>query len=260
MAGFYSLKDSEKRVIVGSTPPMKDIFMTLDKLVKLKNPPRILITGETGVGKELVARALHYNNCRKSKNFVALNCGTLPENLIETELFGYCRGAFTGAYKKSPGLLEAADSGTLFFDEITEMPLIMQAKILRFLNDGEYTPVGEAKPRYSSARVICATNQDLVKAVESGSFRKDLYYRVNVMEIAIPALRERAEDIPQLVGYFISKYTVPGELPKTFSGEAMAKLQQYNWPGNVRELEHCVYQAIVLCPDKIIQPGYISLG
>src|SRR3989338_5107933 len=213
----------------------------------------VLITGESGTGKELIARAIHYNSPRKDAPFVVINCGALPENLQESELFGHVRGSFTGAIKDKVGLFQHAQKGTILLDEIGETLPSTQVKLLRFLQDGEIRPVGGNKPIYVDTRIIAATNENLEKAVESGRFRKDLFYRINVIRVHLPSLRERREDIPLLIDYFLKKFSDKLEKAnKTFSKEAMHVLANYDWPGNIRELQNVVERVVALSKNEII--------
>ncbi|RKZ21265.1 hypothetical protein DRQ18_04780, partial [bacterium] len=210
-----------------------------------------------GVGKELVARAIHLLSGRQG-NFVPVNCGAIPENLLESELFGYRKGAFTGATRDKEGLVGAADKGTLFLDEITDLPPHLQVKLLRFLQDMEFIPLGDTKPKKVNVRVIAATNKDVETEVREGRLREDLYYRLNVIRIHIPPLRERKEDIPLLVEYFLERLSSKLGLPrKKVSERAMEHLLQYPWPGNVRELENVLERAIILCDGNVIRPLHL---
>lgn len=207
----------------------------------------VLITGESGTGKEVAARLVHSMSADSSKKFVAVNCAAIPENLIESELFGHKKGAFTGAVSDKEGLFKVANGGTIFLDEIAELPKSMQAKLLRVIQEREITPVGDVKPVRIDLRLIAATNQDLGEAVRKGSFRQDLYYRINVVQIKMPALRESPEDVPILAQYFIDKYVREfGKKPKRLGNAAARSLMQYGWPGNVRELENVIERAIIL--------------
>nr|BCX00051.1 MAG: acetoacetate metabolism regulatory protein AtoC [Bacteroidota bacterium] len=222
------------------------------KRVALTNAT-LLIEGESGTGKELLAKAIHQHSRRASGPYVAINCGALPESLLESELFGYRKGAFTGAVSDKPGLIEEADGGTLFLDEIGEMPLSVQVKLLRVLQEGEIRRVGDVQLRRVNVRVIAATNRDLGKLVEQGRFREDLYYRLNVIPIRIPPLRERKEDIPPLVKYFLAKFSEELRHPiKQITAEAMEALLRYDWPGNVRELENTIERCVILSQDDTI--------
>jgi transcriptional regulator with GAF, ATPase, and Fis domain len=216
----------------------------------------VLVQGESGTGKEIVARAIHYQSDRASKPFVVINCAAIPSNLLESELFGHEKGAFTGAIKTKKGRLELADQGTLFLDEIGEMPKELQVKILRVLEEQKFQKVGGTQDVEVDNRIIAATNKDLKQAVEGGAFRDDLFYRLNVITISIPPLRERKEDIPLLIEYFFKKHR---EVFKSravgVSEEAMKILTDYSWPGNVRELENTLVRAMILCGSDLIQPG-----
>ena len=239
--------------IVSKNVKMQKIFDVIRKVAPYKST--ILITGESGTGKELVARALHYNNRDRSNNlFVPVNCGAIPENLLESELFGHAKGAFTDAIRTKRGLFEEADGGTLFLDEIGELPAQLQVKLLRVLQDGEIRRIGESKPIQIDVRIIAATVKDLAKEVNEGRFRDDLYYRLNVLPIHIPPLRERREDIPLLIAHFIKKYSQ--SMNKNVIGadrEALESLMNYNWYGNVRELENTIERAIVLADGNNIE-------
>jgi DNA-binding NtrC family response regulator len=214
----------------------------------------ILISGETGTGKELCARAIHYYSSRVQKSFVPVNCGALPTELVENELFGHKRGAYTGAATAELGLIQEADGGTLFLDEIDCLPANAQVKLLRFLQEKEYRPLGSAKLRRADTRVIAATNLDLHDAVRSGRLRQDLYYRLNVIPVALPPLRERRGDVPLLARHFLGKYNAEFSKEITdFTERAVEKLVGYDWPGNVRELEHVVERAVALAPRPRIE-------
>src|SRR5512147_205201 len=225
--------------IIGQSPKMVTLYDLLEKVSPTKT--NILITGESGTGKELVAKAIHYNSPRKDKPFVTLNCGAIPESLIESELFGHMKGAFTDAIATKKGLFEMADEGTIFLDEISELPLLMQVKLLRVLQDKEFKRVGGTEDIRVDARIIAATNKDLEEAVKEKRFREDLFYRLNVIQIKLPSLRERREDIPLLADHFLKKFST--ELSKAMtavSPEADRLLRDYNYPGNVRELQNIV--------------------
>ncbi|MCP4715953.1 MAG: sigma-54-dependent Fis family transcriptional regulator, partial [Deltaproteobacteria bacterium] len=221
----------------------------------------ILITGESGTGKELVARAVHDNSARSAQPFVTINCGGIPENLLESELFGYKKGAFTGAMRDKKGFLEIADSGTLFLDEVGELPLSLQVKLLRMVQEKTFTAVGGTEEIVVDVRFISATNKDLQKKVLEGTFREDLYYRLNVVNVVMPPLRERAEDIPLLVSYFMQKYSVEMEKEvREISSYALDCLMNYRFPGNVRELENIIERGIALEKTSIMLPDSLELS
>ena len=240
--------DSELNGIVGSSAKIQDVMRMVTRLKDTRTP--VLITGESGTGKELVARAMHYRGAFAKRPFVAVDCGSLVPTLIESELFGYEKGAFTGAMKSKEGLFQAANGGTIFLDEIGELPLEMQAKLLRVLQEKEVRPVGRNDKIKVDVRVIAATNRDLEAAYKEGTFRKDLYFRLNVVSIHLPSLRERKSDIPTLVHWFLDKFA-PKQMLQV-SSEAMKCMVQYDWPGNVRELENCIERAVALGTDKIL--------
>jgi DNA-binding NtrC family response regulator len=233
------------REFVGVSPQILSVFELLEKVIPTRS--NILILGESGTGKGLVAEVVHCNSQRKDKPFISINCSAIPENLLESELFGYRKGAFTGAAADKKGLITMADQGTLFLDEIGDMPLGLQAKILKVLETGEVFPIGETKPKYADVRLVAATNKKLEEQIEKGLFREDLYYRLNVIEIEIPPLRERKEDIDVLARHFVDKYS--RENNKKVLGmtdEAMEILLNYSWPGNIRELRNVIERAVVL--------------
>ncbi len=239
--------------IVGKSNEIMDVLSMVTKVAGTDST--ILITGESGTGKELIAKAIHLNSRRKNRAFVTINCGALPENLQESELFGHVRGAFTGAIREKRGLFQEANGGTLFLDEVGETVLSAQVKLLRFLQDGEIRRVGENDPIYVDVRLLAATNRDLEKAMEDGSFREDLYYRLNVIPIHLPALRQRRDDIPLLVNHFLERYAEKTKKKMTsVSPEAMKILSGYNWPGNVRELENVMERAVILTNRNVIIP------
>jgi transcriptional regulator with GAF, ATPase, and Fis domain len=243
----------ERRVyrgMVGSSKPMQQVFRLVDRLADSEVP--VVIYGESGTGKELVARAIHDTGGRSDKPFVAENCGAIPESLLESVLFGHARGAFTGAQTARPGLFEAADGGTIFLDEIGETSPAMQTKLLRVLQEGEVRRLGENKPRKVSVRVIAASNRDLDAMVQAGSFRQDLFYRINVVKLELPALRERREDIPALIEHFLTHHQREGEAGLEVSASALRKLTSYAWPGNVRELENEVQRWLALCEHRVM--------
>jgi putative PEP-CTERM system response regulator len=244
--------------IVGKSKKMGKTFQLIKK-VALSNCP-VLLRGESGTGKELVARAIHYNSLRKEEPFVPVNCAALPEALLESELFGYEKGAFTGAATRKLGKLEVASGGTIFLDEIADMSLSMQAKILRVAQEQSFERVGGTKPVKVDFRLITATNRDLEEAIAKGLFREDLYHRLNVVTIYLPPLCQRKEDIPLLANYFLKRYNrVNGRKIKTISAEALDLLMDYEWPGNVRELENVIERAVVLSSNDVILPEDILL-
>lgn len=237
--------------IIGKTRSMQDIFSLIRKVCDYKTT--VLILGESGVGKELIARAIHFNSNRKKAPFIALNCGAVPENLLESELFGHVKGAFTDAVTDKSGLFEQADGGTLLLDEIGEMPSLLQVKLLRVLQECEIRPVGAGATKKVDVRVVSATSRDLVRDVAEGRFREDLFYRLNVFCITVPPLRERREDIPFLANHFLKKYGARlGKTGVRLSNEALNIFMEYGWPGNVRELENCIERGLVLCDDDLI--------
>jgi two-component system response regulator AtoC len=238
--------------LLGRSPGMGEVFERVARVAS--SSCNVLVTGETGTGKELVAEAIHLSDVTRDGTLVAVNCAALPEPLLESELFGHERGAFTGADRQKKGRFELAKGSTLFLDEIGDMPLGMQAKLLRVLQDGRFERVGGTDPIQTDCRVIAATNVNLHEAVATGRFREDLFYRLNVFSIELPPLRDRLEDIPLLVDHFVDKLA-ERELPvKTFSRLALSRLLTYDWPGNVRELEHVVEQATVTTPGSVIEP------
>ena len=235
--------------IVGRSAPMRALFQMIETVAA--TPTTILIEGETGTGKEMVARAIHHTSPRRQHRFVALNCSAIPDTLLEAEIFGHVRGAFTGAIATRAGRIEHADKGTLFLDEIGTMPTSLQMKMLRVLQEREFERVGESKPIKVDVRIVAATNADLAKMVKEGTFREDLYYRLNVIQIELPPLRDRREDIPLLVQHFIDKYaaaSTPGHGgPRVLvSQDAMRRLMSFSWPGNVRQLENAIERGIAL--------------
>lgn len=253
--------------IIGKSEPMQKVFEIIKQVAPTNT--NILISGKSGTGKELVAKAIHFNSKRKDNIFLPINCGAISENLIESELFGHRKGSFTGAFSDKDGLFKVADGGTLFLDEIADLPINLQVKLLRALEDKEFLPVGGIKPVKTNVRIIAATNQDIYEKTKSGEFREDLYYRLNVVEIKLPSLNERREDIPLLVNHFVEKYC--NEMGKPLLGisnESMKKLIYYNWRGGVRELENIIERAIIFSKgdkivlsdlsDKIISSGMIE--
>src|SRR6202048_2758805 len=237
--------------IIGTSANIQDVLRMISRLKDTRTP--VLISGESGTGKELAARAIHFRGSMAQTPFIAVDCGSLVPTLMESELFGYEKGAFTGAMKTKAGLFQAANGGTIFLDEIGELPLEMQAKLLRVLQEKEVRPVGSNEKVNVDVRVIAATNRDLEAAYRNGTFRKDLYFRLNVVTVHVPALRERRSDIPMLVHLFLDRYA-PGSDIRVSSG-ALKSLMQYDWPGNVRELENCVERAVALGDGHIIDSG-----
>jgi two-component system response regulator PilR (NtrC family) len=236
--------------IVGNSDSLQKIFALVEKVAGTN--ANVLIQGESGTGKELIARAIHLNSSRSSEPFLAVNCGALPESLLESELFGHTKGSFTGAVSDKKGLFRSASGGTLFLDEVGEMPLALQVKLLRALQEHEVTPVGSSTPIKFDARIIAATNRDLEAEVKASRFREDLFYRLNVIEMSVPSLRERREDIPLLAKHFSAKSArSQNAAEKPISRDALAALANYNWPGNVRELENAVERAFILGADEI---------
>ena len=237
--------------IVGRSASMRKLFDMLETVAGTTST--ILISGETGTGKELVAKAIHHNSPRRNQRFVALNCAAVPETLLEVEIFGHARGAFTGAVSSRPGRLEQANKGTLFLDEVGTMSAGLQAKLLRSLQEREIERIGDSQSIRVDVRVIAATNADLARMVEDGTFRKDLYYRLNVIPIHLPPLRERHEDIPLLVQSFLDKLgseQVPPRTDVVFSQEAMRRMMAFSWPGNIRQLENLIERALALTPGR----------
>jgi len=240
-------------LIIGETPAMQQVRRLIETIAP--TDATVMILGETGTGKELVARNLHERSDRAQRAFIPVNCGALPENLVESELFGHRKGAFTGAESNRKGLFEVANGGTLFLDEVGELPLDMQVKLLRALQESEIDPIGSKRSVKVDVRIVSATNRDLAQAVAEGRFREDLFYRLNVFPIEAPALRDRRDDIPALVDHFIRRFNVEeGKSVVGASAETLALLTRYDWPGNVRQLENAVYRAIVLADAPYLQP------
>ena len=238
--------------MVGKSRPMRSLFDVLEMVAATTST--ILITGETGTGKELVARAIHHNSSRRKHRFVALNCGAVPETLLEAELFGHVRGAFTGAVNTRQGRLEQADKGTFFLDEVGTMAASLQAKLLRAVQEREFERLGDSQPVRVDVRVIAATNSDLAQMVRDGNFREDLYYRLNVIPIHLPPLRERREDVPLLIQSFLQKIgrnLVPPRTDVVVSQDAMRRMMAFDWPGNIRQLENVVERALALTPGRL---------
>jgi two-component system response regulator HupR/HoxA len=236
--------------MIGKSKPMQDLYSILEKIKN--SDSTVLIQGENGTGKELIARAVHFNSPRKDAQFIPVNCSAFNENLLDSELFGHVKGSFTGAVRDKKGVFETADKGTLFLDEIGDMSPTMQVKLLRVIQEGTLTPVGGTEARRVDVRVVAATNRDLKEMIELGTFREDLYYRINVINIVVPPLRERREDIPVLVDSFVARGCKEKNLPvKQFAKRTMEKIFDYPWPGNVRELENEVERLLVLSGDEV---------
>jgi transcriptional regulator with GAF, ATPase, and Fis domain len=256
LAGDAAAPRYDYRFIIGRSPAIQETFRLLDRVVESEAP--VLIVGESGTGKELVAKAIHVNGRRKDKPFVSENCAAIPETLLESELFGYKKGAFTGAFADKTGLFQQADGGTLFLDEIADMSPAMQKKLLRALQEGEVRRVGGSEAVKVNVRLIAASNKDLKRLMGEGLFREDLYYRINVLQVALPPLRDRREDVPALVEHFLASMArESGKPPKGVSKESMGLLMNYDWPGNVRELENEVKRAFTVS-DAVIHPGDLS--
>ena len=230
--------------IVGRSPEMEKLFRIITKVAHSTHP--VLILGESGTGKELVARSIHFNGPNRDKPFIPVDCGSLVPTLIESELFGYVKGAFTGAVRSKDGLLAIADGGTILLDEIGELPVDLQSKLLRAIQEKEIRPVGSTRRVPINVRILAATNRDLETAVQQGTFRKDLYFRLNVVNLRIPPLRERKQDIPLLVGHFLDRMNRATGIERTISDDALRLMMAYDWPGNIRELESCLERAATL--------------
>jgi two-component system, NtrC family, response regulator AtoC len=244
--------------IVGRSESMREIFSTITRVAPTR--ATVLLCGESGVGKDMIARAIHHHSPRADRPFVKINCTALPENLMESELFGYEKGAFTGANVAKPGKFEQADTGTVFLDEIGDVPASVQVKLLRILQEREFERLGSNKVKHIDVRVLAATNVDLRAALEQGTFREDLYYRLNVLPINIPPLRERKEDIPYLAGHFVKKLGKDlGSPVQSISDAAMQRLLEYHWPGNVRELENVLERSMVLANGAVLEAGDVKL-
>jgi transcriptional regulator with PAS, ATPase and Fis domain len=243
--------------IIGRSPPMQELYSLLDRVVQSEST--VLIQGENGTGKELVARAIHYNSSRKSRRFVVTNCSAFNDNLLDSELFGHKRGAFTGAIADKHGLFEVSDKGTFFLDEIGDMTPSLQVKVLRVLQEGTFTPVGDTEMKKVDVRIIAATNRDLRAMVANGQFREDLYYRINVINLVIPSLRERLDDIELLIEHFQKKHSKARARSKRLSDGCLERMRHYAWPGNVRELENEIERLMVLSGDeKLIDESLLS--
>ncbi len=249
-------RDFDFENIVGKSKAISKIFEMIEAVSDTEST--VLITGNSGTGKELVAKAVHYNSIRKNKPFIVVNCGAISDNLIESELFGHKKGAFTGAISDKEGYMKAAEGGTLFLDEIGDMPLNLQVKLLRAIQEKEYTPVGTSQTLPVNVRFVASTNKDLQEEVNKGNFREDLFYRLNVVDIHIPSLKEREEDIPLLADHFLDKYRK--EMNKSIKGisnEAMRALLNHEWKGEVRELENTIERAVIFCKEDFIQPEHL---
>jgi DNA-binding NtrC family response regulator len=244
--------------IIGRSEPMQEIFATIERVAPTR--ATVLLAGESGVGKDLIARAIHFHSPRRDRPLVKINCTAIPENLMESELFGYEKGAFTGAQTSKPGKFEQADTGTVFLDEIGDVPAAIQVKLLRILQEREFERLGSNLTRHIDVRVIAATNSDLRAALEQGTFREDLYYRLNVVPLNIPPLRERRADIPFLANHFVHKLAPDtGCQVESITDAAMEKLLGYHWPGNVRELENVIERSLVMATGKQLDAGDIKL-
>jgi len=238
--------------IIGSSAPMRDVLQQVQRVARTNST--VLITGESGTGKELIVRALHTHSPRADRPFVAVNCGALPETLLENELFGHAKGAYTGAADNKIGLLSVANGGTVFLDEVGEIPLTTQVKLLRVLQEREFTPLGATESLKVDIRIVSATNLDLKEEVKAGRFRSDLFYRLGVIPIHLPPLRDRREDIPPLVNHFVKTFNrMLGNNVTSVHADAMRALMRYNWPGNVRELENVVERAMVMAEGEVVQ-------
>jgi two-component system response regulator FlrC len=243
--------------IVAQDGRMQELLKTVARIARSSAP--VLVVGESGTGKELLAREIHLRSDRRDKPFVALNCAAVPESLLESELFGHERGAFTGAIARRQGKFEAAHQGTLLLDEISETSPAFQAKLLRALQEGELDRIGRDRPVHVDVRVIATTNRDLREAIQSGRFRHDLFFRLNVVALRVPPLRERPADIPMLASHFVEKHRgADGSPVREVSEAAIRHLQGYGWPGNVRELESCIQRGVLLCSERVLQPCHLQ--
>jgi DNA-binding NtrC family response regulator len=244
--------------IIGRSEPMQEIFAAVERVAPTR--ATVLLAGESGVGKDLIARAIHYRSPRRDRPLVKINCTAIPENLMESELFGYEKGAFTGATSSKPGKFEQADTGTVFLDEIGDVPAAIQVKLLRILQEREFERLGSNVTRHIDVRVIAATNQDLRAALEQGTFREDLYYRLNVVPLNIPPLRDRKQDIPFLANHFIHKLASDsGSRVERITDAGLERLMSYHWPGNVRELENVIERSLVMCSGTQLDAADIRL-
>jgi DNA-binding NtrC family response regulator len=243
--------------IIGASPQMQNVYRLIAKCAPTNST--VMLTGDSGTGKELIARAIHYNSLRKDKPFVAVDCNSLSENLLESEMFGHIKGSFTGAVVNKKGMFEIADSGTLFLDEIGNISLTTQAKLLRVIQEHEFKAVGDTRTQSANFRLITATNKDLKAMVADGAFREDLYYRINIFPIPIPPLRERRDDIPPLAFHFLNVFSAElGKKVTEFSEGAMSALVHHDWPGNVRELENTIHRAVILATDKAVRQAHLA--
>lgn len=250
---------TEKWRLIGNSPKMKQLSEQVDMAAKSNS--RVLILGESGAGKELVAHTLHGNSNRAGKSFIEMNCAAIPQELIESELFGHEKGSFTGAFERKKGKFELADEGTLFLDEVGDMSLSTQAKVLRVIETQEFQRVGGSKNIKVDVRIISATNKDLSEEVKKGAFREDLFYRLNVIPISLPPLRERKEDIPELVDYFLGYFAAAyGQKPKKISPDGLKMLEVYDWPGNIRELRNVIERLVIMIPSNTVTSRNIILG
>jgi DNA-binding NtrC family response regulator len=244
----------KRDAIIGRSPLMETVFRMVDRVAPARST--VLITGESGTGKELVAKAIHEASPRHDKPFVVVNCSNIPSELLESELFGHTKGAFTGAVAAKKGLFEVADGGSIFLDEVGDIPPETQVRLLRVIQEREFTPLGETSSRKVDVRIVAATNVDLKEAVRNGTFREDLYYRLSVVPLELPSLRERREDILPLAQHFIRKYNIENarEISENISPEVLSLLEAYYYPGNVRELENIIERAVVIAPDDFLTP------
>ena len=243
--------------IIGASPQMQIVYRLIAKCAPTNST--VMLTGESGTGKELIARAIHYNSLRKDKPFVAVDCNSLSENLLESEMFGHVKGSFTGAVVNKKGMFEVADGGTLFLDEIGNVSLATQAKLLRVIQEREFKAVGDTRTQSANFRLVTATNKDLKAMVADGTFREDLFYRINIFPIQIPPLRERRDDIPPLAFHFLRVFSEElGKKVSEFSEDTMSALVHYDWPGNVRELENTIHRAVILASDKVVRQAHLA--
>ncbi len=254
----YGLREEpELWKIIGSSNKVKEVLSKIQTVLESDVP--VVVQGETGTGKELVAKAIHYRGSRRNHNLCIINCAAIPENLLESELMGHEKGAFTGAIQQQIGKLERANMGTLFLDEISEMPLAMQAKILRVIEEQVFERVGGGKPIKTNIRFISASNKDLLEEVRSGKFREDLYYRINVFQIGIPPLRERINDIPELINVFLKRFSALSDKKiDKVAPSTMDKITNYSWPGNIRQLQNSVRRAVLIATDDTLLPEHFE--